>query len=158
MELWPPYTGDQGRRPWASDAWIEIWRWQRTLVLLPAKSHGQRSLADKGVRHDLATKQWRQCAARRSRSAEIRGRAFQELRTARMEGRGPPSRGENLLLPPSMADEAVSDAGVEGSRRPAASRQTRAPSRLRGEPRLLGTLPLSSSLYLGLPGTTFLFF
>ena len=52
------------------------WRrkWQPTLVFLPGKSHGQRSLASYGhrrVRHDLATKQQQQQQKRQGDLGEV---------------------------------------------------------------------------------------
>ena len=55
-------TGDRGFNPWVGKS---PWRkkWQPIPVLLPGKSHGQRSLVDcsswghKRVEHSLATKQ-----------------------------------------------------------------------------------------------------
>ena len=58
------------RRRRGSNLWVGMipWKrkWQPTPVFLPGKSHGQRSLAGsspwgrKRVRHDLATKQWKE--------------------------------------------------------------------------------------------------
>ena len=59
----PPANADvRGFNPWVGEI---PWRrkWQLVLVLLPGKSHGQRTLADyspwglKRVRHDFSTKQ-----------------------------------------------------------------------------------------------------
>ena len=76
-----------------------------------------------------------------------------------MKGRGPPSRGENLLLLPSVADEAVSDAGVvrePGSLLSHESVDSHPAAWRTASPQ---DSPSSSLLWdLGLPGTTFFFF
>ena len=67
--MWKMEAEEQLRVKWHGKDLAQQWswrrKWQSTPVILPAKSHGQRSLAGhKRLRHDLATKQWQPCRRR----------------------------------------------------------------------------------------------